>query len=155
MSELKYFTRNGNQYTMKKQLGFNFVVIGGMLGATILGVYIDLPAMSWVCGILTVIVAIALYLKRVVIDMDNRSIFIKSGLIQPGIQIPFNDFVTFQLASIRHYFITTNTSLNLLFMKNGKERSLAIATGFTVKAMQRVLNEIEEIIYPDEHSGRI
>lgn len=155
MSELKYFTRHGNVYTMKRQNGFSLVVIVGMATAAIAGVYTHLPAVTWICSVLTILFVLAILLRKVEIDMDQRQLFLKSGLLRSGIHIPFEDFIHFQLASVKQNFITVNTSLNILYMKNGKEQSQAIAEGFTIGAMQRVLNEIEEIIYPDGHQRTI
>lgn len=145
MRELKYFTQNGHQYTMKRQSGFSLIVIIGLGAAAIGGVYVHRPALTWICTILALLFVLAILLKRVVIDVDRQEIFLKSGLFRKGITIPFTDFISFELASVRQSFITVNTSLNICFIKNGKEMSMLIAQGFTVRAMQNVLNEIEEI----------
>jgi hypothetical protein len=155
MSELKYFTRSGNQYTMKRQYGFSLIVIVVLAGAAIAGMYNNMPELMWICGVLTILFVLAIMLKKVVIDMDQRQIFLKSGLFQAGANIRFEDILHFQLASVKQNFITINTSLNVLYVKDGKEKSLGIAEGFTVGVMQRVLNEIEEIMYPDEHKRTI
>lgn len=155
MNQLKYFTRSGNLYTMKRQHGFSLVVIIGMGAAAIAGIFMHLPAVTWICTPLLILFVLATLLRRVVIDMDNRLFFLKSGLLRAGTNIPFEDLIHFQLASVKHNFITVNTSLNILYMKDGKERTQVIAEGFTIGAMQRVLNEIEEIIYPDGHEGTI
>ncbi|WP_343691162.1 hypothetical protein [Chitinophaga sp.] len=145
MKELKYFTKNGSQYIMKGQHGFSLVVIILLAAAAVGGVYAHLPGLTWICGILTILFIAAIFLKRVVIDLDQQAFFLKSGLLSAATTIPFADFVSFELASVRHSFIITNTSLNICFTKNGKEKTLTIAQGFTIRAMQNVLNEIEEI----------
>lgn len=42
--------------------------------------------------------------------------------------------------------ITTNASLEVHYLKNGKEKSLMVAQGFSKKGMQKLLNELEEIL---------
>lgn len=152
---MKYFTQNGNQYTMKRQMGFSLVVIIAMGAAAIAGLFVNKPALTWICGIMTILFILAVALKRVVIDMDRKEIYIKNGLFAPGFSIQFTDFISFQLASVRQSFITTNASLNILYTKNGKEKTAGIAEGFTVRGMQQVLNEVEEIMYSDGHPGKI
>lgn len=147
MSQLKYFTRHGNLYTMKRRQGFSLIVVIGLIAAAIGGIYAHLPALTWICGVLTILFILAIILRRVVIDMDNNQFFIKSGLLHGGTNIRFEDLVHFQLASVKQNFITINTSLNILYIKDGKEKSLVIAEGFTIRAMQQVLNEIEEIMH--------
>lgn len=145
MRELKYFTQNGNQYIMKGQRGFSLVVIIGLAAAAVGGVYAHLPGLTWICGILALLFIVAIFLKRLVIDLDQQAFILKSGLFSTTTTVPFGDFLNFELASVRHSFIIVNTSLNICFTKNGKERALTIAQGFTVRAMQNVLNEIEDI----------
>lgn len=152
---MKYFTKNGNQYTMKRQSGFSLIVIVILAAASVAGVYANKPALTWCCGVLTILFALAVLLKRVVIDIDQQEIFLKSGLLAPACTIHFSDFVNFELASVKQSFITVNASLSIVYIKNGKEKKAGIAEGFTVRAMQNVLNEIEEIIYPDGHPQKV
>lgn len=87
--------------------------------------------------------------------MSQKEIMIKNGLIIPPVRIPLSDFVNFELVKMKQYFITINVSLNLYYLKNGKEKCTGISQGFTARSMQNLLNEIEEIIQSDEYSGKI
>lgn len=155
MTELKYFIKSGNQYTMKRQHGFGLIVIVGLVAATVASVYAQLPAAAWICGALTILFALAILLRRVEIDMGRSVLFVKGGLLAPGVSIPFADFVHFELASVKQNFITINTSLNIRYLKNGKEKAALVAQGFTVKAMQNILNEIETITQPNAHPEKV
>jgi hypothetical protein len=155
MEVLQKFTKKGNQYVMKRQYGFGLIIVFGMAALAFAGIWLKKPVMIWIFGILTVLCLISLFINHVVLDMNRKVILIKNGLIIPPVQIPLSDFVNFELVRIKQYFVTINVSLNLYYLKNGKEQCTGIAQGFTTRAMQNLLNEIHEIIKTDEHSGKI
>ncbi|WP_289659920.1 hypothetical protein [Flavobacterium panacagri] len=155
MTTLKEFVKDGNQYTMKRQYGFGLLVVGGMLAFTIGGIYYKNTAVIWIFGILTVLCFISIWSQRFVIDLDRNEFIIKNGLINKPVQILFSDFVNFELVKIKHYLITTNVCLNLYYMKNNKEKCTGIAQAFTTRSIQRLINEINEIVKLNEHSRKI
>jgi hypothetical protein len=155
MEALQKFTKNGNQYVMKRQYGFGLIVVFGMAAFAFGGVLISNTAMIWIFGILTILCLISVFINHVVIDMDQKEILIKNALIIPPVRISLSDFVNFEVVRTTQYFVTINVSLNLYYMKNGKEQCSGIAQGFTARSMQNLLNEIQEIINTDEHSGKI
>jgi hypothetical protein len=155
MEALQKFTKNGNQYVMKTQYGFALFVVFGMLALTFAGIGMKNTAMIWIFGILTILCTISIFINHVVIDMDQKEILIKNALIIPPVRIPLRDFVNFEVVRTTQYFVTINVSLNLYYMKNGKEQCSGVAQGLTARSMQNLLNEIQEIINTDEHSGKI
>lgn len=155
METLQKFTKNGNQYVMKRQYGFGLIVVFGMAAFAFGGVLISNTAMIWIFGILTILCLISVFINHVVIDMDQKEILIKNALIIPPVRIPLSDFVNFEVVRTTQYFVTINVSLNLYYIKNGKEQCSGVAQGFTARSMQNLLNEIQEIINTDEYSGKI
>lgn len=155
MEALQKFTKNGNQYVMKRQYGFGLIVVFGMAAFAFAGVLISNSAMIWIFGILTILCLISVFINHVVIDMNQKEILIKNALIIPPVRISLSDFVNFEVVRTTQYFVTINVSLNLYYMKNGKEQCSGVAQGFTSRSMQNLLNEIQEIINTDEHSGKI
>ncbi|MWB93056.1 hypothetical protein GON26_01665 [Flavobacterium sp. GA093] len=155
MEALQKFTKKGNQYVMKRQYGFGLIVVFGMAAFTFAGIWMKNSAMIWIFGILTVLCLISLFINHVIIDMNQRVILIKNALIIAPVQIPLSDFVNFEVVRIKQYFVTINVSLNLYYLKKGKEQCTGIAQGFTTRAIQNLLNEIQEIIKEDENSGKI
>lgn len=152
MNNLKYFTAIGNQYTMKRDYVFLVMVCLALLGLTILGVRIKEPIVSWFFGIMAVVCFISIWSKLVLIDMDEKEFVVKVGLIGKRIEIPFEDFQSFKLVRMKQYFITTNTYLIICYLKDGKQKEAAIAQGMTSKSMQKIANEIDEILLSNEHS---
>lgn len=155
MEPLHKFTKNGQLYAMKRQYGFSLIVVLGMAAFAFAGVILKNAAMIWIFGILTIICLISVFVNYVQIDMGRKIISIKNGLIIPPVQIPLSDFVNFEVVRTTQYFVTINVSLNLYYMKNGKEQCSGVAQGFTARSMQNLLNEIQEILNTDEHSGKI
>jgi len=153
MNEFKKFTKEENLYVMKRQYGFGLIVVLGMLAFTVGGIYYKNNAVIGIFGVLAVICFIAIWQQEFVIDLSRNEFRIKNGLINKPVQIPFADFVEFELVKVRHNFITTNVSLNLYYMKEKKEKRTGIAQGFTTRSIQNLINEINEIL--DEHSRKI
>ncbi len=155
MTELKKFEKNGNQFVMKRQYGFGLLVVIGMLAFTIGGIYNKNTTMIWIFGILTVLCFISIWSQNFAVDLDKETFIIKNGLINKPMEIPFADFVNFELVKVKQNLITTNVSLNLYYLKNDKEKCIGIAQGFTTRSMQRLINEINEILKLNEHSRKI
>jgi hypothetical protein len=155
MEPLQKFAKIKNQYVMKRQYGFGLIVVLGMAAFTFAGLWFKNSMMIWIFGILTVLCLISIFINHVVIDISQKKIIIKNGLIIPPVQIPFNDIINFELVRTKQYFITVNVSLNLYYLKNEKEQCSGIAQGLTTRSMQNLLNEIQEILKEHEHSGTI
>lgn len=155
MSEFKKFTRDRNLFVMKRQYGFGLIVVLGMAAFTVGGIWYKNTAMIWIFGILTVLCFISIWQQTFTIDLDKKEFNIKNGLINKPVQIPFTDFVNFEMVKIRHNFITTNVSLNLYYIKGDKEKCTGIAQSFSTRSLQILINEINEIISQNEHSRKI
>ncbi|OXA83183.1 hypothetical protein [Flavobacterium hercynium] len=152
MKEFKKFIQNGNQYTMKRQYGFGFVVVGGMAAISLTAFFMKEATVGWVFAGLAVLCFIAVWFEHVSINMDDKVIITKMGWINKPVSIPLADFISFELVKVSYNFIPTNVCLNMYYWKDGKEKCAGIAQGFTTRSIQNVINEIEEIIHVDEHS---
>ena len=155
MKQLKYFTREGNKYVMKRELGFVLLISLGLAAFAVGGIWINNMPMFWIFGVLSICCIISIWSKQVILDLDTREFIVKVGLIGKPVTIPLNDFQNFELVRMKQLFITINTSLNVNYLKVGKEKSILIAQGFTTRAMQNLANEIDEILNSHEHSGKI
>lgn len=155
MTQLKYFIKEGNKYVMKREYGFSIMISTGLAAFAIGGIWIDNMTMFWIFGVLSVCVVISIWSKQVIIDLDTQEIIIKVGLIGKPVPIALKDFQNFELIRMKQYFITINTSLNINYLKDGKEKTHLIAQGFTTRAMQNLANEIDEILDKNEHTGKI
>lgn len=150
MTKLKYFIKEGNKYVMKKEYVFGFIVSFGLAAIAITGIWIHKPAITWVLGILSILCFISIWLKHAIIDLDKKEFILKSGLIVPSVRIPLKDFQNFELVRTKQYLITINTSLNICYLKDGKEKYAILSQGFTSQKMQNIANEIDEILSDHE-----
>lgn len=155
MEKLKYFTREGNKYVMKRELGFVLLISLGLAAFAVGGIWINNMPMFWIFGVLSICCIISIWSKQVILDLDTKEFIVKVGLIGKPVPIPLKDFQNFELVRMKQLFITINTSLNVNYLKDGKEKSILIAQGFTTRAMQNLANEIDEILNSHEHSGKI
>lgn len=151
--QYKHFIKQQDgKYSLKKKYGFALVITIAFLLLAFTGYRIANTAMIWVGLVIAAICALAFLSKTMVIDMQQKVIIAKNGLINPPVQIALADFENFELEKMQQYFITTNTMLNLYYQKNGKRKSVMIAQGFSTKPMQEIVNELEDIINSHEHS---
>lgn len=147
---LKHFKKEGNVYTMKPQYAMAIILIGGLLLFAFGAYYAAIMGLMWVMLALAVLSFWAIRTKKLSIDKNKRVIYAKNGLVQPAVIISIDSIQNFELYSLSQNFIRTNTALNVYYRnENGKEKSVGIAQGFTLSAMQSILNEIEEILADD------
>lgn len=135
---------------MKTQYGFAVALVGGLMALALIGLRVNANMLVWVFGTLGAVAMLSIATKSLVIDMNKKEIRSKTALLRPPTTIQLADLQEFELLTIRQGFFITNTSLNAVYLKKGKEKAVPIAQGFTVRAMQNILNEIEEIIHEDE-----
>ncbi|MBO9592784.1 MAG: hypothetical protein J7599_07730 [Niabella sp.] len=147
MQSLKHFTAEGNVYKMKPSyfLPVAIIILLPLLSYFILreGKY---PVIGWLLLALAVLGFLGMISRSLVIDLNTREIRAKAALLRPAVRIPLSDFQNFELHQIKQGFVTTNTSLNICYLKDGKTKRALIAQSVTTRAMQRILNEIDEII---------
>ncbi|MFB9079195.1 hypothetical protein ACFFLS_04005 [Flavobacterium procerum] len=155
MLELKKFEKTGNQYVLKKQYGFGFVIVVAMAAVAIGCLWHGKYLIALVFLILTILCAISVLYNSFIIDLDQKQFIVNNGLITKTATIHFSDFVNFELYKIKQNFITTNVSLNMYYLKDNKEKSIEIAQGFLVSSMQKIINEINDILELDGNSRKI
>lgn len=144
---LKHFIQEGNLYKMKPQYGSSIVLIIGLFLLAFGAYYVDSYGFMWIMLILGALSFWAIATKKLCIDMAARSLYAKVGLAKPPVTISIDSIQRFELFTMSNNFFKTNTSLSAYFLdENGKEKNIQIAQGFTVKGMQSILNEMEEII---------
>lgn len=143
---MEYFVKNGNVYKMKPQYSVSITIIVALFAFAFIGYWVNLPALMWIFLVLGIFSVASMLQKKVIIDTNKQTILFKPALVQPVVEIPFSAIQNFELHASSINFIQTNTSLNVLYVQDGKEKIGLIAQGFTKKSMQRILNELEDII---------
>ena len=141
------FRREGNRYILKRQYGFTMVIVIGLAVMAWIGYNSDNKAMMWIFGILAALCLLSVFTERMVVDLDAEVLLIKRGL-RPESRIPFSEITDYQMSRLIYIFVPVNTSLNVRYYSSGKEKFAIIAQGFSKSAMQRILNDLEEITSP-------
>lgn len=151
---MKNFERNGNEYKMKPQLG-TYVPLVGIFSIMVLVGFIKMPESSfkwWMLGIV-VILMISLLRAYFIIDMDNREIRTRKGLLGKEVTIPLESLQGFSIHKLKQYgFITINVALIARYKdENGKEKKVQLAQSYFTKPINRIINDIDEIIAEDNN----
>ncbi|MDR3009483.1 MAG: hypothetical protein LBV59_16230 [Sphingobacterium sp.] len=149
---MKNFERNGNEYKMKPQLG-TYVPLVGIFSIMALVGFLKMPESSfkwWMLGIV-VILMISLLRAYFIIDMDRREMRIRKGLFGKEVTVPLESLQGFTIHKLKQYgFITVSVSLHARYRnEDGKEKKVQLAQHYFTKPIQRICNEIDEIIADD------
>ncbi|WP_293939875.1 hypothetical protein [Sphingobacterium sp. UBA5996] len=144
---IKNFKKDGNRYILKRQYGFGILIVAGLTVLAWFGYTSNNAAMMWIFGIFAALCFLSIYTERMVIDLDEKALFIKRGL-KAETCIPFSDIAHYQMSRLIYIFIPVNTSLNVRYFSAGEEKFAIVAQGLSKRAMQDILNDIEEITQP-------
>lgn len=144
---LKHFKKEGNLYSMKPQYGSSILLIMGLFVFAFGAYYVDIYGLMWVMLLLGVLCFWAIVTKKLSIEKDKRELYAKVGLAKAPVTIGIDKIQRFELFTMSNNFFKTNAALSAYYLdENGKEKAIQIAQGFTVKSMQSILNEMEDII---------
>jgi len=144
---LKYFSKEGYIYKMKPQYFSNTIIVLGLCAFAYGAYTAKIYSLMWGILIVAVLVIIAFVAKKLNIDTQHREIHAKSGIIKSSVIIPIDSIQNFEVLTLTQGFIRINASLYVYYLDdNKKEKSLLVANGFSVRSMQNILNEIDEII---------
>ena len=146
---MKNFDRNGNEYKMKPQLGTYVPLVAIFSIMTLVG-FIKMPESPfkwWMLGVV-VILMISLLRAYFIIDMDRREMRVRKGLLGKEVTVPLESLQGFTIHKLKQYgFITVSVSLLARYRnEDGKEKKVELAQHYFTKPIQRICNEIDEII---------
>lgn len=145
--KLKHFKKERNVYHMKPQYSSSILLIFGLFLFAFGAYYAEIYGLMWVMLLLGILSFWATVIKKLSIDKDKRRIQAKVGLLKPSVSISIDAIQHFELFTMSNNLITTNAMLNVYYLnEDGKEKTIQLAQGFTVKAMQSILNELEDIL---------
>ncbi len=146
---MKNFDRNGNEYKMKHQLGTYVPLVAIFSIMTLVG-FIKMPESPfkwWMLGVV-VILMISLLRAYFIIDMDRREMRVRKGLLGKEVTVPLESLQRFTIHKLKQYgLITVSVSLHVRYRnEDGKEKKVQLAQHYFTKPIQRICNEIDEII---------
>ncbi|PUB26670.1 hypothetical protein C8J95_11022 [Elizabethkingia sp. YR214] len=142
----KFYKKEGNRYIFKNQPVLMF--IGALLFFIIAGMSYNFSAiLGLAIAAVAVFIIINFFTKKFIIDMDQLTVTGKHGIFIPEKTYPIADFITFEVIHVKYMgLITINLILAAYFKVDGKEKVLTVGQAVTRRAIQRLLNETEDIM---------
>jgi hypothetical protein len=102
---------------------------------------------SYVIIAVVVLIMINFFTKKLIIDMDRKTITGKHTIFVPARTYPLENFRNFHVLATKYMgFITTNVVLSMYFEVDGKEKQLTVGQALTQKGIQKMVNETEDIM---------
>ncbi|WP_336833490.1 hypothetical protein [Sphingobacterium siyangense] len=100
-----------------------------------------------------VILMISLLRAYFIIDMDRREMRVRKGLFDKEVTVPLESLQGFTIHKLKQYgLITVSVSLHARYLnEEGKEKKVQLAQHYFTKPIQRICNEIDEIIAEDHN----
>jgi hypothetical protein len=131
---------------MKRRYGFTLLISAGLAFCSLGGYIADMPTVMWGFVAFALLCLMSIRKEAMWIDTTKNEIVLTRGLIVQQTTIPLANIRHFEVARVMHDLINVNTSLSVWYYCDGKANVAMISHGFTARAMQNRLNEIDEII---------
>lgn len=146
MNNYQFYKQEGNQYIFKNQpvfvsvLCIIFLIVAALL-------FNSVRTFSYVIIAVVVLIMINFFTKKLIIDMDRKTITGKHTIFVPARTYPLENFRNFHVLATKYMgFITTNVVLSMYFEVDGKEKQLTVGQALTQKGIQKMVNETEDIM---------
>lgn len=146
MNSYQFYKQEGNQYIFKNQPVFITILCLFLL--IIAGfIFNNARTVSLIIIAVVVLIVINFFTKKLIIDMDRKTITGKNTIFVPARTYDIKDFTNFHVLSTKYLgFITTNVILSIYFEVDGKEKYLTIGQAISQKGIQKMVNETEDIM---------
>jgi hypothetical protein len=150
MENYKYYIQQGNQYSLKVQKGFLYIMIALVLGVAMLLFTIAANATNILIGLMFVALAILLFLRTsasTIINIDARQIVVKAfSFSQPKI-FHFKDYDGINQMSVSNYGVKGTSTVGMRFIVDGKAKEIRLLQSFmSTKGLHEVVKETEQIM---------
>ena len=148
MKKYNYFSQEGNRYILKPQTGLSMsmailFVLGG-ISMIAFGVF---SGLGYFLLALAGLIIYSQNKRQFIIDADKKLFMVKNNAFQPEVTYPFSSFDGITLHRLRYFgLLTINVSAVAYFKMNGEEKVGALNTAFTTAPIQRLINEIDDIL---------
>lgn len=149
MNTYKYYKKEGNSFVLIHRPAFKilFVLFIVTIAAIVYGaINKNNTNTALIVGALGILFVVIILTKKFVINTNAQTITAKH-LFTGTKTYYFKDFVNFNVTHTKYYgFITVNSILSASFDVNGKTKELTVGQALTKKAIQRMLNETEDLM---------
>ena len=151
MDQLEYFTKESGTYKFKPKIAFKIIMSILLLGVVIAGYTTKVPAFSWLFGILLVMIVVTIFTDKFEIDTNRKMIVLRQGIYMQSRSVPFDKIVGFEMFTTSVNLVRSSVALNLYYEnEKGKEKVIKVAQSMSKKHIQKIMNEVDDIL---EHNG--
>jgi glucan phosphoethanolaminetransferase (alkaline phosphatase superfamily) len=150
MEKYKYYTQEGNRYTLKVQKGL-FIIAGLLICSIAIVLFTIKPdAVNILMGVVFLALGALVFLRitsSTIIDTASRQVIFKSFSFSKPMHFEFKDYEGFNNTTISNYGVKGTSLLGLRFNVNGKAKEVRLRQGFmSTKGLHEVLKETEQIM---------
>lgn len=152
MNSYQFYKKDGTLYVFKNQPVFISILVILFFIAAGLAYKYRIPFLGLFLIAVGILIIINFFAKKLVIDPQRKTITGKHSIFVPAKTYSFQDFTGFQILVMRYMgLIRTNVILSIHFNANGKDEKLTIGQSLTRKAIQKMVNETEDIMRLNEN----
>ena len=150
MSNYKYYTKEGNQYTLKIQKVFIIIIATLILGVAFLLFVINTNTTNILIGLMFIALAALVFLRTTastIIDTDAKQVIVKAFSFSESVAYNFSDYDGINQMSVSNYGVKGTSTVGLRFLVNGKAKEVKLLQSFmTTKTLHEVVKETEQIM---------
>ncbi|WP_051884543.1 hypothetical protein [Chryseobacterium luteum] len=152
MNIYQFYKKDGNLFIFKNQPVFLSVLVILLFIAAGLAYKYNFPLFALFLIAFGGLIIANFFAKKFVIDQQQQTITCKPSVFVPAKTYAFQDFTNFEVLTTKYLgFITMNVFLNIHFEVNGKEHKFMIGQALNHKAIQKMVNETEDIMRLNEN----
>jgi len=152
MNTYQFYKQEGNLFIFKNQPIFSVVLATLILIAAGLSYKYNFPLLGLFLIVFAGLIIANFFAKKFVIDPQQQTITCKPSVFVGVKTYTFQDFTNFEVLTTKYLgVIPMNVFLNIHFEVNGKEQKFAIGQALNHKAIQKMVNETEDIMGLNEN----
>lgn len=157
MNQYKYFEKEGSVYKFKPQYIVKILIAVLVAGLTWLFYFkLDAPIFASILLLLVLMVVITLFTDKFEIDTHGKEINLRQGIYMQRRNITFDKIIGFEMFTTSINFIRSSVALNLYYENdNGKEKVMKVAQSMSKMHIQKIINEVDEILEQNGHSPKV
>lgn len=152
MNTYQFYKEEGGLFIFKNQPIFSSVLVILIGIAAGLAYKYNFPLLGLFFIVVAGLIIANFFAKKFVIDPQQQTITCKPSVFVSTKTYAFQDFTNFEVLTTKYLgFITMNVFLNIHFEVNGKEHKFMIGQALSHKAIQKMVNETEDLMRLNEN----
>lgn len=156
MNQYKYFEKEGSVYKFKPQTVYKAIIAILVFGLAIFCWITDVKILAGIFALLCSMIVVTMFSDKFEINTNKETIELKQGIYMQSRSIPFDKIIGFEMFTTSINFIRSSVALNLYYENdNGKEKVMKVAQSMSKMHIQKIINEVDEILEQNGHSRKV